>query len=142
MASSKSANVVVYVMLVVISLSLIAGIVLTVKKATEAKSSQTIEENYKSVAVRIATQIQESAVFGENTEVQEGLVAYFKLKIPETIDGKTYQIKAENDEIIVESQKTKLYGIKANSFAQSNDAWVYFYKPDIVIIGDSSLRET
>lgn len=138
MALSKSANVVAYVLLVIVSLSLMGGVLFTVKKATEQKSKQTTEENYKSIAIRIAAQIQETKVFGENTEIEEGLVAYFKLKIPETIDGKTYTIKTQENNIIVETQSSTLYGIKANGFAQSNDAWVYFYKPNLVVISDSS----
>lgn len=138
MALSKSANVVTYVLLVIISLALIGGIVATIKKATDTAREKTTEENYQSVAIRIATQIQEAKVFGENTEVEEGLVAYFRLKIPETIDGKQYTIRAEENKIVVGTQEAHLYGIKANGYAQSNNAWIYFYKPNIVVIGDSS----
>ncbi|MEM3126701.1 MAG: hypothetical protein QW331_01380 [Candidatus Woesearchaeota archaeon] len=141
MALSKSADVVTYVLLVIISLALIGGIVATIKKTTETAGKQTTKENYKSTAIRIATQIQEADVFGKNTEVEEGMVAYFRLKIPDTINGKQYMIKAEENKIVVENQEAHIYGIKAQGHAQSNDAWVYFYKPNIAVIGDSSQRK-
>ena len=76
----------------------IVGFAKALELVHQAKiEKKTTEQNYKSAAIRIATQIQEANVFGSNTETQEGLVAYFKLKIPETILNGHHQKRLPNN---------------------------------------------